>query len=172
MDANPSAPRYYSFDRLSASNGAGTLDLHGNIYRNDPSTLFADGKLHMGLLEGDELDGLALDDTYEPGILNPGIDKALFGLGASSPSTFTYTGNEYIPGVPGHLSPSDILYTDFTGTYSLHTPAADLGLMSSDGMNGLDTLDVPPIPEPGTSMLVAFAAIGLLVRRRLAEFGR
>lgn len=129
---------YFSVDSDSTS-----LDAD-DIFLNTVGSLFADGLTDIGLLPGDDIDGIVLDDSYEPGVLNPGIDRGLFSLNRDSPSTFTLSGNPYSAGVSGALSPSDILFTDFTGDYSLYRSAQDVGLDPSFETDALTT------PEPGT----------------------
>jgi hypothetical protein len=80
---------------------------------------------------------------------------AWFSLSTFSPTTFTFTGNPYVPGVPGFLSPADVLVTDFTGGFSLLAPAPLLGL---DPQDELDALDTPGVPEPPS-----LVALGLLL---------
>lgn len=158
---------YFSIDFLSASNGFGLLPFANDIFIDvfDPFNPFAFGELHMGLLAEDDIDALVLWDIIDPGVLTPGRDKALFSLSPFSPSTFTGSGLEYVPGVPGHLSPADILFTDFTGTYSLWASAWNLGLDPWDNVNAIDT-----VPEPSTLVLLG-SAIAIMggwwhVRRR------
>ncbi|MAE66990.1 MAG: hypothetical protein CMJ18_22245 [Phycisphaeraceae bacterium] len=133
---------------VSDGTGTGTFDVFAN-----PQT--------MGLDPFDDLDALALSDVFEPGVLNPGIDLALFSLDTFSPSTFTGSGNTYMPGVTGSLSPADILVTDFTGSFSLWEPAANLGLRSDDELNALDTV-AEAVPEPLTPVLAGIALLSLL----------
>ena len=92
---------------------------------------------------------------------DPGIDKALFSLSTFSSSTFTFTGNSYIPGRQGFLSPADILFTDFTGTFSLWASAADIGLDELDELDALDT-----IPEPGSLILLVSGLLGLVATKK------
>jgi hypothetical protein len=144
-DLQPDHPVYFSIDSLSASNvGA----LANDIFVDLLGLLFASGETHVGLDPLDDLDALALDDSFQPGVLNPGIDRALFSLSKFSPSAFTVTGNPYIPGVAGSLSPGDILLTDFTGHYSLWASAAAIGLLETDELDGLAT-----VPEPASLLL-------------------
>ncbi|WP_429884790.1 PEP-CTERM sorting domain-containing protein [Geoalkalibacter halelectricus] len=156
---------YFSIDFLSASNGFGLLPYANDIFIDDfdPLNPFAFGELHMGLLAEDDIDALVLWDIVGPGVLNPGRDIALFSLSPFSPSTFTDSGLEYIPGLPGHLSPADILITDFTGSYSLWASAWDLGLDPWDNVNAIDT-----VPEPSTLVLLG-TALALLAGVRMRQ---
>jgi len=95
-----------------------------------------------------------LNDQADPG------DLALFSLSTFSPSAFTFTGNSYVPGLQGSLSPADILFTDFRFSegigFSLWASAADIGLRSDDEVDALDT-----VPEPATMTLMAIGFAGL-----------
>lgn len=95
---------------------------------------FAFGEAHIGLDPADDIDALLLNDTFEPGVLNPGIDQALFSLSSFSPNTLT-SGT-------GVFSPGDILFTDFMGDFSLWAFASDIGLRDDDELNALT------VPEP------------------------
>lgn len=128
----------------------------------------------MGIENDDDLDALILFDvTPDPnsplgfipepnGSLDRGLDMALFSLNTFSSSTFTFTGNEYIPGVKEHLSPADILFTDFNFGFSLWAAAPDIGLFPDDELDALDTREVP---EPS-------AVLGILVAGGLGLIGR
>ena len=131
------------------------------------NTLFAGGLALVGLLDGDDIDGLVLNDEFEPGVLNPGIDTAFFSLSLPSPSTFTsaadYSLDDYIAGQPGALSPADILVTDFTGGFSLWASAAELGLSPEI------EVDAIAVPEPATLFTWSLASLAMgvvLLRRR------
>jgi hypothetical protein len=142
----PSPNTYFSIDALSASIGPGVRP--GDIFVNSIGTQFAD-HMSLGLGPGDDLDALVLD--VEQNI-------ALFSLSPFSPLTFTFTGLPYMPGVPGHLSPADILITHFGGSFSLWAAAADLGLRPDDNVDALQT-----IPEPSSLVLTIVAIIGVSV---------
>jgi PEP-CTERM motif len=161
FDLGPGDNVYFSIDRLSASNGFGTLTLANDIFINSLSMLFASGELHMGLLGFDDLDALVLLDRGVYGVLEPGIDMALFSLTQFSPSTFTFTGLPYLPGVQGQLSPADILFTDFTGGFSLWASAGQLGLRADDNLDALET-----VPEPAGLVLAGMGLVGIWLGRR------
>lgn len=154
---------YFSIDQLSSSNSFGAGSLANDVFLNDLTGVFASGETHIGLLESDDIDALALYDVFEPGILNPGIDKALFSLSTFSPSTFTYSGTSYVPGVIGSLSPADVLLTDFTGGFSLWAAAGEIGLRSDDEVDALSTRAVP---TPATLALLSFGLVGIGYQRR------
>ena len=165
LDSLPTPFTYFAIDALSFSNGfgAGTLASTIQVSRGKGVMGLFAGHAATGLLAGDGIDGLVLDDSFEPGVLNPGRDHALLSLSAFSPSTFTFTGMDYMPGAAGQLSPSDVLFTDFTGSFSLWAASADLGLLPYDNITALDT-----IPEPSSWALLAIGIAALVVRRRHA----
>jgi hypothetical protein len=115
-------------------------------------SLFRNGVPQIGLDAADELDGLIL--------LNGGT-AALFSLSAFSPSAFTSSGLAYAPGVLGQLSPADVLFTNFDGTFSLFAAAADLGLQPGDEVDAL----AAAVPEPTSLTLLGVG--GLLAAWRL-----
>jgi hypothetical protein len=159
LDTNPPHV-YFSIDALSASNGFGVGNLANDIFIDTFPLLFASGELDIGLAPGDDLDALVLDDTFQPGVLNPGIDQALFSLSPFSPSAFTLTGNPYAPCVSEFLSPADICFTDFRGGFSPWAAAGEIGLRPDDNVDALDT-----VPEPATIVLMALGLVGLVVHR-------
>lgn len=162
---------YFAIDLLSSSNGFGTNGLANDIFCDFlvatgsdggcATRKFAEGEIRIGLDPFDDLDALVLWDVFEPGVLNPGIDKALFSLSTFSPSTFTGSGSSYSFCTPGRMSPSDVCFTDFSGSYSPFASAADLGLRDDDELNALDT-----VPEPTTVLLFGAGLAGLAAFRR------
>ncbi len=158
---------YFSIDSLSSTNGFGSLGLADDIFLSTGDgthSPFADGVTDIGLEWGDDIDALVLLDRGEIGVLDPGQDAALFSLSSFSSSTFTFTGASYVPGLGGSLSPADILFTDFTGAYSLHAPAADLGLRADDELDALAT--IPPVIPAPASILLLTSGLAALVRFR------
>ena len=83
----------------------------------------------------------------------------LFSLNTFSPTTFT--------GGAGSVSPADILYPDFTSTFSVWATAGDLGLFPDDELNALAL-----VPAPSKLLLLgrrAGRACGILnTAKRLA----
>lgn len=161
LDTKPSPYFYFSVDGLSVS--LDWTDLWASTGAGDV-VQYADGESQIGLLSDDDIDALILFDLNLDNIATPGVDLALFSLSTFSPSTFTFTGNAYAPGVQGSLSPSDILFTDFTGNFSLWAAADDVGLRADDELNALDT-----IPEPGTFVLVAVGLVFLVRRGKMVK---
>ena len=114
----------------------------------------------LGFDPFDDLDALVLFDFDNDGLVNPGTDRALFSLSTFSPSAFTYTGLSYNPGVLQHLSPADVLWTDFTN-WGLWASANELGLYEDDELNALDT-----IPEPGLLALLGIGGFAMFATSR------
>ena len=162
LDSYASPYYYFSVDGLSLSLDwtdlwAGTGN--GTVYQ------YADGESQIGLHADDDIDALILFDVNLDNRATPGVDMALFSLSTFSPSTFTYSGGAYRPGEQGALSPSDILFTDFTGSFSLWAAAADVGLLAHDELNALDT-----VSEPGTWALLALGLVFLLRMQAQRKF--
>ena len=159
LDLDTMAAHYVYFSVDAAS-------FHGNrahsILMSDQTgafSVFADGLLHIGLVDGDEIDALALDDTFEPGVLNPGIDRALFSISDFSPTSLTFGGS---------YSPADVLMTDFRGLFSVAYTAAELGLRADDNVDAVDTV----VPETASGAVWATGlAIGcaLVLSRRFVR---
>lgn len=116
----------------------------------------------------DSIDALAMFDRGtigpDPSIdggptVEPGIDYALFSL---SPGSATLTAAAGLG-----ISAGDIFFTDFTGAFGVYASAAELGLLALPGAppfggdDNVDALDVRPIPEPSTGLLVG-AGVGVL----------
>lgn len=160
----PSGAIYFSIDAWSQTNLVNFGNRADDILMAFPGSavfdIFADGS-SLGLGPGNDLDALALYDIVNPGVLDPGVDKALFSVSAFSPITYLQSGQGYEAGVPGKLSPGDVLFTDFDGTFSLFRSAASLGLRPDDN---LDALDVSRIPEP-SSLMWSVALLGVFALR-------
>jgi hypothetical protein len=91
----------------------------------------------LGLTPLDEIDALAVWDVAGDMQVAPGMDYAIFSLAPASP-TLMQLG----------FSVADVLATGFTGVPpSLYLPAAQLGLLPSDNIDGLD---VEPFVGPGS----------------------
>ena len=156
---------FFSVDDLSFPNGFSSPNILVSS-GDDTFSTYADGPTDIGIDALDDLDALILFDVTpdglggfipEPnGVLDPGLDQALFSLSSFSPSTFTFTGNPYNPGVKEFLSPADILFTDFTGDFSLWASAPEIGLFPDDEVDALDTT----VPEPSSPL--SLLAIGIL----------
>lgn len=108
--------------------------------------IYARGVMDIGLLPGDVVDALVLSDNGPlgpDGFLVPGVDVALFSLGAGSPS-LAMGANASMPGGPGGgpYSPADVFMTTFAGpgvaTIGIHAGAAALGLAATDELDALD----------------------------------
>jgi hypothetical protein len=117
----------------------------------------------IGLQAGDKINSLVLSDTgpngQPDGILQPFVDmnnpfdSALFTLTPDSPSL----------GAIFQGSAADIFYTAFDGRFSVFTSYNELGLASTDVIDGLD---IASVPEPATLVLLSLGFVGLAVWRR------
>lgn len=93
-----------------------------DIYRTAPGsqtpTLFATAN-SMGLIgDFDDIDALDLFDRGTVGVLDPGVDYALFSLSPGSQSLHIYPG----------VNAADIFFTDFRGSFATFAGDDDLGL--------------------------------------------
>jgi hypothetical protein len=169
LGSEPTPNTYFAIDRLSASNDFGNGSLASDLLVSAGDGHFAIYATNsmMGLDPGDGIDGLVLHVANLDQVGDPGIDMALFSLDPFSPDTFTFTGLPYMPCVPGRMSPADVCFTDFTGTFSLWASAADLGLRPDDNIDALAT-----IPEPSTVLLVVTGALVFLSWRALSHMRR
>jgi hypothetical protein len=147
---------YFSVDELSLDNGA----FKDAILFSSGSNSFGifARAAQMGFSSGSDLDALVLiDRDRRGGPAQPFIDEALFSLSSFSPDTFTFTGNSYVPGLLGSLSPADVLYTNFDGTFSLFASAEQLGLLPDDELDALDTAVPGPLPIFGVTTAFAYS---------------
>jgi hypothetical protein len=179
-------PVYFTLDGTSPSNPPSN-GWFSNIFVSQPSDtnfsfsynpnnpfsfqVFADGVDDVGLSLTDVIDALALSDVtpvdipgfadlIPNGMLDAGLDEALFSLA---------------PGSPHGVSGADIFYTDFMRPFdpskrwheggSLFATAAEMGLLDTDNINALDVFF---IPEPSSIVLALAAGLMLAGRRRRA----
>lgn len=172
LDAEPKPFTYFSIDSLSVSNGNACGkggDAADILVSKEDGTckIYAEGELAIGLLRGDDIDALVLLDRLFNDTADSGIDQALFSLSPFSPSTFTFTGNPYVPCVRGFMSPADVCFTTFDGHYTLWAGATEIGLRPDDNVDALDTIDATNVPEPPTFLLFIGGALALATRRAL-----
>jgi len=148
-DGIPDRFTFFSIDTASPANGLPGID-PDDILVTPPAGfvygVFADGATTIGLLAGDDIDGLALSDVPPLGVLTPGLDEALFSLHPGSPSVVF--GPDGIPGNGDEVSPADVLHTKFAGSYVLYAAAGALGLLPTDNVNALDIWP-RDFPQPG-----------------------
>ncbi len=117
---------YFSLDAASPSLGVGSP---ANILfapAGGPFGLWA-GFGALGLVAGDDIDGLVVWDRGVIGAPNPGVDLVLFSLAPGSPSL-------------GAGSPADVYVSDLTGVFCLFLPANALGMRAADNVDGIDVL--------------------------------
>jgi len=140
-----------------------------------------------GHLFGDDIDALVVSDQtpdqFPPfviptpnGILNPGIDTALFSLAPGSPTLSIFS-----PGLGRTFSAADVFLTAFGGGFVVYASAESLGLLPTDNIDALDIRIgvLPPelgqfsaVPEPGTYALALSAVLPLAYvawRRRFKQ---
>jgi hypothetical protein len=97
----------------------------------------------MGLTPADDIDGLAVwNVATNPMVANPGLDYAIFSLTRGSPYL---NGPDGIAGTADDYSAADIFVTNFTGTNVLFMSATQIGLLTTDNIDGLD---VEPFSGP------------------------
>jgi hypothetical protein len=174
--ANPNAQRsypiFFNFDPQSPSMQADNNVNHENWRSSDvlvtpvgsqTPTVFAAAET-MGFGSNDVIDGLAVYDTNDNGVLDVGTDVAVVSLRNGSP----FLANNNLTG-------GDMLVTNFNGSSQLYASHTDMGLLASDEIDGLDVdyrtgeslaygLIVSAIPEPTT--LALLAGVGMLALRR------
>lgn len=174
--ANPNAQRsypiFFNFDPQSPSTIADNNVNHLSIWSSDVlitpvgsqnPQIFASAET-MGFGPDDVIDGLAVYDVNNDGLLDAGTDVAVLSLREGS-SFLTANG----------LSGADMLVTNFNGSSVLYVNHADLGLLASDEIDGLDVdyrtglpmeygLIVTALPEPAS--LIVFASLAVLMLRR------
>jgi hypothetical protein len=151
LNSDPGAGIYFSIDDLSASNGFGSGSKANDIFLNHISHVFASGEDDIGLLRDDDLDALVLDDRFNHGTLDFGVDRAWFSLSKFSPSVLS-----------GAYAPGDILVTNFTGGFGIFARAETIGLRPDDELDALDT-----VPEPGVTLwITALLSSALVFKRR------
>ncbi len=115
----------------------------------------------LGLQAGDVIDALVLSDltpgggaATPNGVMDTGLDEILFSLSRGSPSLF---GPDGAPGAAGvdddgengvddfgetgmgdDLSPADIFYSSFGGTFLTFASSSAMGLLPTDNVDALD----------------------------------
>jgi hypothetical protein len=124
-------------------------------YSGTPS-MYAPG-VFLGLLPGDDIDGLVWFEDDTGGVPTPGPtpgDMMIFSL---APGSATLGALGYAPGTGG----ADLFVTKPGGIVTLFAPASALGLLPSDNIDGLDV-----VPEPRALALFSLAGLAVILRRR------
>jgi hypothetical protein len=167
-EAFKSTPVYFNLDEASSSLAtvsASSPDiLYTPVGSQDPIKFAAASTFGVSQA-GDVVDGLAVYDLGNVGVVEPGIDLVLFSLRTGSPSL----------GSTG--SGADIFVSDFDGTFSPYLTSDQLGLLAIDEIDALDIdfrtgaplglgLIVTPVPEP--TAVLGLVATTLVLRRRRA----
>lgn len=139
-DLDPSGDRvhdvgvYFSLDPASPSLGGGS---GANLFFAPPGAAKVAFSLagNVGLLAGDDIDALVMWDRGAIGVMNPGLDIAVFSLTPGSPSR---AGADGVLGTADDFSPGDLLVTDFAGFFCIYTRPGQLGMLATDNIDGLD----------------------------------
>jgi len=87
------------------------------------------------------------------------IDYALFSLAPGSLSLAEFG-----------LDAADVFFTDFSGAFALYAPSGSLGLAGVPGGeplwgDNIDALELQPVPEPASLLLLGFGLAGLVGSR-------
>lgn len=83
----------------------------------------------IGLATADDIDALVMWDRGMLGAVDPGVDFALFSLAPGSPTLAAFG-----------ISAAAILVTDFSGTFCPFVAPPQLGLRTTDNVDGLDVI--------------------------------
>jgi hypothetical protein len=97
-------------------------------------------------MANDDLDAVAVSDVGLLGVLDPGLDEALFSLHPGSDSV--RFGPDGVPGTGDEVSAADVFYTRFLGNYFLYASSGTLGLLFSDNVNAIDIQPANLYPQP------------------------
>ena len=83
----------------------------------------------LPLTVGNDVDALVVWDVGSDGVTLPGRDYALFSLAPGSIDLAIFG-----------LSPDDIFFTDFSGSYGLYAAGSDIGLTGFDNVDALEVV--------------------------------
>ena len=128
-------PIYFSFDAASALGPFSAADIWFA-----PPGLFAYAiyaqSFQLGLQPGnDEVDALAVFDLAGLGVIDPGLDYALFSL---APGSISLAGPDGVFGTPDDYSAADIFVTDFNGFFTVFLAANSIGMDFNDNVDAID----------------------------------
>lgn len=171
-NAQRSYPIFFNFDPQSPSMNPDN-NVNHETWRSSDILMTPVGSQVPGVFAGpstwggsadDVIDGLAVYDTNNNGVMDVGTDVAVMSLRNGSP---TLAANGWTGG--------DVFVTNFNGSSTLYASHADMGLLATDEIDGLDVdyrdgaplaygLIVSAVPEPTT--LALLAGIGVLALRR------
>ncbi|MBX3394745.1 MAG: S8 family serine peptidase [Phycisphaerae bacterium] len=151
---SPSHNRPNPYPGGSTPNDPGNLVTPDDILVSPPPggpplafAIYASGVGDIGLLPGDDLDGLVLLDNGGPnGIMQPNFDIALFTLAPGSPSLAGLNPN--MPFGAAIYSPGDVFMTSFNGVILMYAPAGAMGLQPTDNVDALDIGGELPPTDP------------------------
>jgi hypothetical protein len=120
----------------TALTGLNSSDI-GAIFPGGAPALYALASTLGLMAQRDSIDALIVWDNGTPLLLEPGVDYALFSLAPCSQTLFNWVG-------PGGqtIDAGAILFTDFTGTFSVYLFSPDLGLAPAPGQpSGVENVD-------------------------------
>lgn len=125
VDQVHDADVYFSLDAGSPSLGLGSP---ADIYYAPAGGAFGPWAVpaQLGLVPGDDIDGLVVWERGAVGVATAGVDMVLFSLAPGSPSLVG--------------SPADIYVSDLTGAFCPFVQANALGLRVVDNVDGIDVL--------------------------------
>ena len=125
---------YFSLDPASPTLGGGS---GANLFFAPPGAARVpfSAAANIGLIPGNDIDALVMWDRGAIGVMNPGMDIAVFSLTPGSPAM---AGADGVLGTADDFSPGDLFVTSFNGFFCLYTRPGQLGMLATDNIDGLD----------------------------------